>query len=640
MRSAHETSTIFWPVECDHIMLRRRQVEFGNPVDVSVVASILSAKEVPLIARFRPLLVAIPVAFLLCSACLALAGKPQVLKTDEQLFGSPVAYLTQPASNGVLVLDANNGFFDNGAFRADGQKPVPEDEKALISSHFSYLTAKNTNDGEARWYILIPAAGKVEIAIYMDVLRPSVGEGWTVAIDQQSKRLRLAEGSKTSAQPTELRFVIDSPGKHSVSLRRDDTRKPSNVKIYGLVLRGEAVAKASLLRARWRPAAVHTQYQSSTCPTTRMWVFESQNISDVGSYSPLTTRFGYFGGSFSGDRTASGGVNFSMWAAGQNAKAAPPVDQMPHLLATGNPDAEFGGFGHEGSGVKIRNWEPYSHHPLSIIQALRVENDAGYSTYSGYLFDERADRWVLYAVGRKKNDARKAEAGRTMLRPASFCEVPGPPNVQRTGDQRRAIRRRGWFLDGDNCWHPVDRQTVAIKPKDAPVNKFIGTDSEGWLVMGTGGMEMLDGQRDIRVRIPSRDLPRYLQPDKAKQLFELPIGIGQAHASQVTAKSASISYQLTDLGPTAKAILYYGPQDCVTFVSRELHGTEKRGLSSELLSADRTWSESTKPQRVSNGVNRFELSNLKPNVPYFYRLLVLDDDGKCWAMQSGQFTTR
>ncbi len=74
-----------------------------------------------------------------------------------------------------------------------------------------------------------------------------------------------------------------------------------------------------------------------------MWIFESRSACDYSSYSPITTAFGYYGATFNKDRRAAGKMNFSMWAASKNAKTIPPLDQMPHILATGNPDAEFSG---------------------------------------------------------------------------------------------------------------------------------------------------------------------------------------------------------------------------------------------------------------------------------------------------------
>lgn len=573
-------------------------------------------------------------------SCAAVAAEPSLIPTRETLFGGSVAYRGEPAANGVIVLNANNGFFDKGAFRAEGKQPVPADDSKLISSHFTHLVSTGKTEGALRWYVWTPKAGTIDVSIYVDVPRSDVGQQWVVAIDGEEQPFRLSVGSKDSPQEQVLSFPVQGGAKHAIALRRKDSRLSSKARVYGLVLRGNAIRSASLLRARWRPAAVHTQYHSNTCPTTRMWVFESQNVSDVASYSPMTTRFGYFGGSFSSARTAEPGINFSMWASNRNAKAAPPLDQMPHLLATGSPEAEFSGFGHEGSGVKIRNWEPNAHRPKSIIQALRVDTSGGYDTFTGYLYNEPSERWVLFAQGRTPTKSKQAGQP-TSLRPNSFCEVPGPPEVERTGDQRRAIRRRGWFYGDEGRWHAVDRQTVALKRGEAPINKFIGIDDDGWFVMGTGGMEMLEGRTEVtRAAGRSTMRPAYLQPDKVEQLLSLPVGIGDSDVQEVTADEAVVSYELSDLGPTATATVYYGPKDCVTFIPRELHGTERKGLSSAFLASDRTWQSATRPTAVSNGVNEFSLTELQAGQTYYYRVLVIDDDGKVWSDETETFATR
>jgi hypothetical protein len=312
---------------------------------------------------------------------------------------------------------------------------------------------------------------------------------------------------------------------------------------------------------------------------------------------------------------------------------------MPHLLATGNPKADFGGFGHEGSGVKIRNWEPYRHHPRSVIQALRVETSDGMDTYSGYLFDERINRWVLYAIGRRPQKRRDGGLDTpTVLRPASFCEVPGPPSVQRSGDQVRIMRRRGWFYGQDRQWHVVDRQTMSKKGVQ-PINRLIGA-KDGWLVMGTGGMEMLAGPREVRLKKQPTELPVYLQPEIATQMFERPVEFGSSSASSLTKRSAIVEYELSKAGTNPKAILYYGVRDCLTFVKRKLHGTEKKGVSSEMLSSDRTWSSSTEAAPVHAGKNQFALDGLKADTAYFYRLFVANDEGKSWDFKSGSFHTK
>ena len=554
---------------------------------------------------------------------------PVLVSASAHWNGRPVSLLVQPASDSSISLTANNGFFDRG-FHAVGQKSVPEDDKHLISAHFEALKLRSgIANVSARWHILTATAGDLDIHPHFSVADAERNVRWQLTIGETEKIFIPGDGETT------LRYSMSSPGHHTVFLERLDNDSSGETQIKGLTVSGNPVDKGGIIRARWRPAAVHSKYSSSTCPTTNMWVFETQAVTRTSSYSPITTQFGYFGASFNSEARAAGGVNFSMWAASRNAAQAPPLTQMPHLLATGNPDAEFGGFGHEGSGVKIRNWEPYAHNPRSVIQALRLESEGGYDTFYGYLFDERDQRWGLYAVGRRpqRTGRRRGTSG---LTPGSFCEIPGPPAVERSGDVRRVMRRRGWFYDADGNWHPIDHATG--DKSSAPINKFVSTE-EGWILMGTGGVEMLQPVREVRLPNPSRELPAYLQPDLVSQLFQLPVEFGSV-SSQVTRTSAVVNYELTDAGPNAKAVLYYGPKDCLTFVARELHGTERKGVSSDILASDRVWANSTKPQDVSSGVNQFRLQNLKSGTQYFFRLLVTNERGKSWAFESGSFATK
>ncbi len=575
----------------------------------------------------------IALASLLCSTTTVPADVPGLVRTTEQWNGRQISYLVQQESNSRLQLNASNGFFDRG-FSAAGQTAAPADEKHLIPSHFDHLVLRGgMADVTARWHVLISSPGALTIRPQFTVPASERQTRWEISVRNTRRTFMPA-----SEESTPLTFSVDQAGRHTVVLRRLDNDVPGETQIHGLLVSCPAATKAGVIRARWRPAAIHTQYSSSTCPETKMWVFETQSVTPVSSYSPITTRFGYFGASFGSDGRAAGGVNFSMWAASRNAKQAPPLNEMPHLLATGNPQAEFGGFGHEGSGVKIRNWEPFAHHPRSVIQALRVQSKDGYDTWTGYLFDERTRRWVLYAVGRRPTQLRRGQT-ETFLRPASFCEIPGPPATQRSGDIRRIMRRRGWFYGEDHRWHPVDRQTSG-NPRTArdPVNKFIAAE-DGWFLMGTGGVEMLDPVTEVRLSETSDRLPVFLQPDVAQQLFELPVEFGETSA-EAGRTTATVSYDLKDAGPDATAVLHYGPVDCLTFVARKLHGTEKAGVSEKLLSADRVWAHTTATQSVSNGRNRFQLDNLKPATRYFYRLLVTNRRGKSWAFDSGSFETQ
>jgi hypothetical protein len=312
----------------------------------------------------------------------------------------------------------------------------------------------------------------------------------------------------------------------------------------------------------------------------------------------------------------------------------PAVAAMPHLLATGNPAAEFSGFGHEGSGVKIRNWIPYPDHPKSVIQALRVVRHEGVDTFFGYLFDEQLKRWMLFAAGRRPS---KNKRGDVSLRAGSFCEIPGPPNVERTGDTVREVKRRGWFYGQDKKWHAAD--TLVLGDQATDTNRFVRALDEGWLLMGTGGIEMSTGPKVARLRDQAVKLPLYLSPKHENQLFELPVEIGKPKVTKIKAGSVLVSYPGLNAGSQTRATLYYGRSDCLTFVKRTLHNTEKKGASREQFAGDRTWQYKTATVEVNDAKAEFPLDQLSPGTTYFFRVLVEGTQGKSWAFKTGQFKT-
>lgn len=551
----------------------------------------------------------------------------------------PISYFTQSNSDGVLVLDANNGFFDSGSFRAEGKFPAPKNEKDFIRDHFKFLKPiSNKLVGTARWHFWLEETGNVEIQFLMKVPKQDKSQKWRVELDNQSKVFTTKISDGTGPQAS-IKFNLESAGKQTLSIRQIGNSRFAGTEIRQIKVVGKPVKNAKVIRARWRPAAAHARFRSSTCSRTQMWVFESQSQTKSSSYSPMTTSFGYYGASFGADGNAAGGVNFSMWAASSKAKDLPPLDQLPRLLSTGNAKAEFSGFGHEGSGVKIRNWEPFRHKPKSVIQALRVETTKGFDTFYGYLYNETSNRWILYAAGKRPVKSRQRNKNRTTLIAGSFVEVPGPASSQRSGDQLRVIRRRGWFFGDDKKWHRADKQLLGDSTKE-PGNRFIGQTEDGWFLTATGGVEMLGNRKkEIQLNSISSKLPVYLNPQTAKQLFELPIEFQSSKVISVNPSSASIEYRITKCGTNAKGRIYFGRTDCITNIKRKIHGTERKGLSQKMLSADRTWESNTELQNVQTGSVQFRIKNLNPNTRYYYRILVTSDQGKSWDFKSGQFQT-
>lgn len=540
----------------------------------------------------------------------------------------------QPAAGGKLVLTASNGFFDHGTCRAHGESELPKTgDDHLIKPNFAVLDQWKQTTGTLRWHIWLRNPGVVRFSVNMDVHEDSAGSRIRVAFAGQTRVVRTVASRATTPQPWNLSFTAAEPGEHTVALSASSIRNSETGvgALHTIDAFGPSISEARLLRARWRPAAVHGSYTSSSLKQSRIWVMTTQSVCNFSSYSPITTPFGYYGTSFTADRRSTGSFNFSMWAARAGGRV-PPLEQMPHLLAAGSPDAEFSGFGHEGSGVKLRNWKPMPDLPTVCIQALRVESDDSYDTYSGYFWDHPTQHWKLYAVGRKWNGGRDKE----LLTPGSFCEIPGPPHVQRSGDRVREVRRMGWHLDHGGDWQRMD--TFLCRSRE-PSNRFWRTTSQGEFAMGTGGIRYYRFQAPERVR-DNHPLPDFLSPQATSQLFQLPAEIHKVRATRVSRTSATVEVKMNRAGPDAKAEVYYGTTDCLTFARRALHDTERRSEVSQSTQADdRSWTNSARINTLKDGINSATLSGLKSGTTYYFRVLVTNRNGRLWSFDTGSFET-
>ena len=77
-----------------------------------------------------------------------------------------VFHQAERSQNGMVVLTANNGFFDKGKVRAIGKGLMKEAEKGLISSSFQALEFISGKDAAtARWYLFAEAKTDATITI-------------------------------------------------------------------------------------------------------------------------------------------------------------------------------------------------------------------------------------------------------------------------------------------------------------------------------------------------------------------------------------------------------------------------------------------------------------------------------------------
>ena len=98
-----------------------------------------------------------------------------------------VFHQAERSQNGMVVLTANNGFFDKGKVRAIGKGLVEGEEKALISSSFQALEFISGKDAAtARWYLF--AEAKTEGTVTIEFAQGK-GEGsWSLEVGKNRKK--------------------------------------------------------------------------------------------------------------------------------------------------------------------------------------------------------------------------------------------------------------------------------------------------------------------------------------------------------------------------------------------------------------------------------------------------------------------
>ena len=157
--------------------------------------------------------------------------------------------------------------------------------------------------------------------------------------------------------------------------------------------------------------------------------------------------------------------------------------------------------------------------------------------------------------------------------------------------------------------------------------------------MMTGGMRCYKFEKPPVATVAS-DLPEFLLPKASRQLYNFPAEAADIAASQIGGTTAVINLKMARAGTNAKADVYYGETDCLTFAKRTLHSTERNSeVSQTMQDAERTWTTGIHISNLRNGDNKLVLKNLKPNTTYYYRILVTNDEGRIWTFTTLSFHT-
>ena len=521
-----------------------------------------------------------------------------------------VTYMVQKTRDARLFLTPNECFFPKLGLVAEGTGSVPD--VANLNGGNSYASVSQWDKGDLiEWGIWLRNTGHVNVHVWTS---GSSADQFAVSLGGQEQSLSVPETDNN--KPTlaaGLEFKIEASGQHT--LRITNTRKGSpDTRLHWVEVSGPAVHSGAVLRKRWRPAAAHTKFSSSHNPeAVRLWVMEMDAVpGSLDFYAPMTTPFGYYGPTWKADGTVNCSFNFSLWSFGRN-EPEPPVGQLSHLLAIGNRNAAFGTFGHEGTGVKIRNWEPLKgRQGQRQTLALRVEPGQTHSTYFSYFYASDEARWRLFGVGRKKNK----RGSLTTLTVGSFVEVPGPPPRQRTGAYVRRMRYRGWVMDADGEWLGLDRMSAGDVNRETGLTYTDrGVAADGWFFMQTGGWTFRqppDGGQVKAQPFNRRNIP-CLADDKLSALLSVPSAIEVTDAVR-TGEEARITFNIQNAGNNPEVLVYSGRAEGLTFTDR--------------------WAHKTSVDRPREGTNQIVLKNVPTNGPLLVRLFLRNAEGQFWSLRT------
>ncbi len=494
----------------------------------------------------------------------------------------------QQAQDQQLLLTPDSCFFFPTGPRLTGQQASSIPGAEFNGGNTFDTITDITEPGQLiQWPLLPMNDGTVDIDVFLDT--PASGVELVVRLGTVEHAVTTSVSDGTSPQPWGLTAALTGTGASVASIRYlelelvDLHGAPELGDIVQVRLSGPSMTDDYLLRARWRPAAIHGGFQSASLAATGLGsdLYVMEQVADYSSptslsfYAPVTTHFGYYGSVFDkvpgdpdGKFTATS-PNFSMWNYGAGG-SPPPLPEFCHLLGVGDAGMIFDGFHHEGTGVKPRlgsagAW-PLDGTPLESFVTAFSQDDpvAGdvhpYTHYFGHYWHPGEDAWRFYASGRERTTA-------AFSLPSSFVEVPGPPSRQRTGQVVRRMLYRGWIRDTAGSWHPIDSQPVGAGPGDI-VNKVWDKTGDGWLVKAMGGIvhrEYLQSGGTVTIT-PTAGLPDYMDPAKLAAIDTPAFTITLDRVVARSDDTLDLSFSLAGNPDPAEVLLFHGDHDGLTLI--------------------------------------------------------------------------
>ena len=568
---------------------------------------------------------------------------------DEVVYG-------QRSAGERLSLGANECFFFPVGPRLQNGGKVSGDQEATLfnkGERYSEIGSIRNPGQQIKWPLLPVSNGAFTIKIFLEVGKDAAGSQWIVRCGDIEKQFVSVESDGRSPQPGSFSGRITKSGlnKQAVQFLTFELLEPSKpgleaAVIHRLEIEGEGMNGAYVLRSRWRPQAVHTRFSNTRQRDFGLglsaWIVEVKPHFDFAGdpfqfYAPVTTEFGYYGSTFmltdesTPNLFMAKPMNFSLWSYKRGA-SEPPIGQLSHLLAIGDPHRMFGGYHHEGTGVKPRGDLPEieGQRLESLILGMRFDPPDPtdlypYRTYHAYFFDPKTRAWKLYASGRKFTDDPWKYGG--LREPGAFVEVPGRVASQRTHQSLRSASYRGWLLDTEGDWHAIDSISGPTKVGEIAPKRW-EVDNEGWFRLSTGGM--------IYRRFKTRDngathsspfaLPDYMQAEALNGFMEYPVSLSMFDVKRQADGSLVVDFELKGTKDAVEVVLHFGPRDGLTLIFEDNDRASKweGSVSSNFAAGKHRWTVC--PPRGESFPEKG-----------FCRLLANTEQGRFWALESSKW---
>lgn len=579
----------------------------------------------------------------------------EVLRLKKGDAADQVVY-AQKSRDNRLTLDPNACFFYPVGPKLQKGGNVRRDKEADLfnkGERYAEIGLLRNSGQQVKWPILPVAKGEVSLKVFLKATAKEAGSKWIVRCGDLERQVVAVASNGIQPQPWDLSGKIIQSGKSeeaiqfvSIELVSTSSTGLNGGTLKEIKLEGAAIKGAYLLRSRWRPQAVHARFSSTKQVNTgqeiQAWVIEVRPHFDFEAdpfefYAPVTTEFGYYGSTYRPTSESTPNIftakamNFSLWSYKRGA-TEPPVGELSHLLAIGDPRRQFGGYHHEGTGVKPRGPLPQieNQRMQSLVLGMRFDapnkkDPYPYRTYHSYFVHPESGAWTLYASGRQFAEKPNQFGG--LREPGAFVEVPGRVVSQRTHQSLRSASYRGWIQDRKGVWHPIDTMKGTTKEGEIASKRWALSD-DGWFRMTTGGMvyQRFKTKNNDVVHKPNFALPEYMQKNALKQFSDHSVSVEIKNVSMNSKGNLIVDFKLAGNEDEAEVVFHYGRKDGLTLIFEDGDQPSK-------------W-EGTVSKRFAQGTHRWEISDPAGggfSKHGFCRILVNASEGRFWALESSEW---